>query len=167
MQLHPAFMILFLLALARRTWRLNSSTLIIQLLSKLFESKESLSKGSRTASNTYLIPFEHQNSKYKLVLSNVRRQKMRWIECVAIMSDGVQKDVTLEIQEMAGPYKDFFGLHKQYKPDDLVRDSVKLFFYDKKKKLILSIGETVETPVEITLQPQPPIAYTELTFGDE
>jgi hypothetical protein len=85
------------------------------------------------------------------------------------MLDGSQKDVTTEIEEMAGPYKDFFGLHKLYKPHELIRDSVKLVFFDKKQKTVLCISEEIEfKPIEvITLQPQPGVEYTELEFNDE
>lgn len=131
--MNPFFILLFLIALARRTWRLHKNSIIIRGIEAALAPKTqvvTLSRAERTASKTVIMEYQHKDQTYELILP-ARRRALGWTHCYATMHDGKIEDVTLEVIKKAGPMKDFFGV--QLKPGQVYRGAVKLEFQDPKR----------------------------------
>lgn len=100
------------------------------------KKKPLISEGRTSMAKVFEVDYLWKGKKYIMIVPRNSRKRETWTSVKATFSNDVVKDVTEEVLQKAGPYKDFFGC--ELKARQIIRKSVLLKF-KKKSKVIKTI----------------------------
>jgi hypothetical protein len=124
------FSLAFLVAFAKYYWDLHKTSFLISAVTSYLtapsQSGDGMSKTERQLSGIHHLSFKHRGKSHKIILPRKQKDRTSWVRAIAMFEDKGPIDVTVLVEEYAGPNRDFYGM--TYRAKDLVRHAQAITF---------------------------------------